>query len=151
VVWFIQDPYAFPWTFLLFLLLQLYGLGLVTCSNYFMKLWIISTTGRTPWTGDQPDARQLLTQASTTQKNKHKHPCRKRNSNPGSQRPSNEGLRLRQRGHWDWLPWTFVMAITHPPHISDRREQSETCKLWEATELAWFLQNGYVLPQLWTQ
>jgi hypothetical protein len=58
---------------------------------------------------------------------------------------------LRQRGQWDRLPWTFVMAITHPPHNSDRREQSETCKLWEATELARFLQNGYVLPQLWTQ
>jgi hypothetical protein len=29
------------------------------------------TFGRTPWTGDQPDAGPFLTQERTTQKNRH--------------------------------------------------------------------------------
>jgi hypothetical protein len=36
---------------------------------------IISTFGRTPWMGDQPEAKPLPTQESTTQKDKDKHPC----------------------------------------------------------------------------
>jgi hypothetical protein len=73
----------------------------VPIQNYFLKLWIISTTGRTRWTGDQTDARLLPTHDSTTQKDKDKYSCRKRDSNPRSQRPSDQGPRLRPRDLWD--------------------------------------------------
>jgi hypothetical protein len=45
----------------------------------------IWTFGRTPWTGDQPDARPLPTQDNTTQKNGDTHPCPERYSNTRSQ------------------------------------------------------------------
>jgi hypothetical protein len=47
-----------------------------------------------------PSQRPLPTQDSTTQRD-DKHPCLKRNSNPRSQQPSDQSLRIRQRGHWD--------------------------------------------------
>jgi len=59
-----------------------------------MSIW---TLGRTPWTGDQPDARPLPTQDNTTQKNVDTHPCLERDSNPRSQC----SRCWRQRGHWD--------------------------------------------------
>jgi hypothetical protein len=51
---------------------QLYGLGLVACSisELLLKLWIISTIGKTPWKGNQPHARPLRPQDNTTQKAK---------------------------------------------------------------------------------
>jgi len=64
--------------------------------NY--KLRIISTIGRTTWTGDQLDARSLCTQDSTTEKQKNL--CHMRHSNPRSQRPTYHCLRLRPFGHW---------------------------------------------------
>jgi hypothetical protein len=81
---------------ILIFLLQLYGLGPVTCPNseLLLKLWSTSTSSRTPWTRDQPDARPLPTQDSTTQKHKDKHPCHKRDSNPRSQWPGDQGLSL---------------------------------------------------------
>lgn len=53
---------------------QLYGLCLVICSNskLLMKLWIRSTFGTTPWSGDQPDSRYLPPQNSITQKDGNK-------------------------------------------------------------------------------
>jgi hypothetical protein len=51
--------------------------------------------------GDKPSARPMPIQDSTTQKDNNKHPCRKRDSNPRSQRPSDQGLRFRLRGHCD--------------------------------------------------
>jgi hypothetical protein len=95
----------FEWLLLIFfLLLQLYGLGFVTCCNseLLLKLLIISTIGRTPWTGDQPDARPLPTQDNTTQRDIDKRSCRKRDSNPRSQRPSGQGQRFRPRSLFDW-------------------------------------------------
>jgi hypothetical protein len=88
---------------ILIVLLQLYGLGPVTCLNseLLLKLWSTSTSGRTPWTRDQPDASPLPTQGSTIQKHKDKHPCHKRDSNPRSQWPGDQGLGLRLRGRWD--------------------------------------------------
>jgi hypothetical protein len=61
----------------------------------------ISTIGRIMWTGNQSDARPLPTQDSTTQKDKDKHPCLKRDSNPRSQRPIYQGLCRRPYGYWD--------------------------------------------------
>jgi len=40
------------------------------------------TIGRTSWTGDQPVARPLPTQDSTTQENANTHPYLERDSNP---------------------------------------------------------------------
>jgi hypothetical protein len=50
----------------------------------FLNLY---TIGRSPWTGDQPDARPLPTQRTTQTENKrtHRHPCFEWNSNPRSQ------------------------------------------------------------------
>jgi hypothetical protein len=45
----------------------------------------IETFGRTPWPGDQPDARPLPTQNNTTQKHADTHPCPKLDSNLRSQ------------------------------------------------------------------
>jgi hypothetical protein len=56
------------------------------------------------WDGDQPDARPLHTKTSTE---RQKHPCLKRDSNRRPQRPSDQGLRLRPRGHWYWSETTF--------------------------------------------
>jgi hypothetical protein len=55
---------------LLHAILQLYGLGLVTYTNseLLLKLLIISTIGRTPWTGDQFDATTLPTHDNTTER-----------------------------------------------------------------------------------
>jgi len=47
-----------------------------------MNLW---TFGRTPWMGDQPDARPLLTRDNTTQRNADTHSCLERDSKPRSQ------------------------------------------------------------------
>jgi hypothetical protein len=41
----------------------------------------IEIFGRTPWLGDQPDARPLLTQDNTTQKHVDTHPCPKQDLN----------------------------------------------------------------------
>jgi len=41
--------------------------------------------GKAPWTGDQPVARSLPTQNSTTHKNADTHPCPERDSNTWSQ------------------------------------------------------------------
>jgi hypothetical protein len=49
----------------------------------------------TPWTGDQPVARPLPTQDSTTQKNVDTHSCFERDSNPRSQCSSGKDLRTR--------------------------------------------------------
>jgi hypothetical protein len=33
-----------------------------------------------------------------------KQTCLKRDSKPRSERPRNQGLRIRKRGHWDQMP-----------------------------------------------
>jgi len=61
------------------------------------------TFGRTPWTGDQPDARHLPIQDSITQKNKDTHihtPSGIRTHYP-TVRAVEENTCLRPRGHWD--------------------------------------------------
>jgi hypothetical protein len=50
-------------------------------SETYESIW---TVGRTPWTGDQPNARPLPTHR-TAQKNADTHPCLKWDSNPRSQ------------------------------------------------------------------
>jgi hypothetical protein len=45
--------------------------------------------------------RPLPTQESTTYKHKDKHPCPEQNSNPRSQQPNGQDLRLRPRCHRD--------------------------------------------------
>jgi hypothetical protein len=71
---------------------ELYGVGLVTYSSseLLLELRISSTFVRTPWTGDQPDARPLLVQDSTTQKDEDKLLYLERDSNPQSQKLSGE-------------------------------------------------------------
>jgi hypothetical protein len=57
------------------------------------------------------------TQDNTTQKGEDKHPCLKQDSNPRSQRPSDQGLRLRPRGNWDRpvkLPDLEIERVTGP-------------------------------------
>jgi hypothetical protein len=47
---------------------QLQGLDFLACSGsefIFWNLWIYWTVGRTPWTGDRPDARPLPTHRTT--------------------------------------------------------------------------------------
>jgi len=63
-------------------------LGLLACSGFrtyyseaYESIW---TVGRTPWTGNRPVARTLLTQDTTTQKNADTHPCLEWDSNPRS-------------------------------------------------------------------
>jgi hypothetical protein len=51
----------------------------------FSEFMNLLTFGRTPWTGDQPDARPLPTQDNITQKKEDTHPCFERDSNPRSQ------------------------------------------------------------------
>jgi hypothetical protein len=51
----------------------------------FRTLWIYWTFGRTPWTGDQPDAKPLPTQDNTTQENADTHPCLEQDSKSRSQ------------------------------------------------------------------
>jgi hypothetical protein len=67
------------------LLFCLDGLSSLACghSELILKLRILQTVGRTPWTGDQPVARPLHTQDSTN--NKLRHPCLDWYSNPRSQ------------------------------------------------------------------
>jgi hypothetical protein len=57
----------------------------ILTSEIYESIW---TFGRTPWTGDQPDARPLPTQDNTTQKNADIRPCLEQDSNPRSQRSS---------------------------------------------------------------
>jgi hypothetical protein len=115
---------------------QLYSSGLVTCSKseLLLKLWIISTIGRTPRTSDQPDAGALPSQDSTTQKVKDKYPCRKRDSNPRSQRSRPMPLAAPPLGaalsfllklffsfpscHNVCLLFTLFFKILHPPVLS---------------------------------
>jgi hypothetical protein len=63
---------------------------------------IIYQFGHFVWTGDQPDARPLHLQDSTTQKGEDKHPCFERDSNPRSQYQSRHDPRPRLCGHCDW-------------------------------------------------
>jgi hypothetical protein len=86
-----------------------YVLWPVPIQNYVLKLWVTSTICRTPWTGDQPDARPLPKQDSTTQKDKDKRSCRKRESNHRSQRLSDQGLRLSGTNTL-FIMWTNVSS-----------------------------------------
>jgi hypothetical protein len=57
----------------------------MACSDSELIYEFVWTFGRTPWTGDQPDAGPLPTQDNTRQKNVDIHPCLERDSNPRSQ------------------------------------------------------------------
>jgi len=53
------------------------GSGLLACSGsefVFWNLWMYWTVGRTPWTGNQPDAKPLPTQDNTTRKSAETDP-----------------------------------------------------------------------------
>jgi hypothetical protein len=70
----------------------------------------VRTFGRTPWTGDQPDARPLPTQDNTTKKNAETHihaPIGIRTHNP-SVPTAEDSTCLRRRGHWDRLPSRYA-------------------------------------------
>jgi hypothetical protein len=77
-----------------------------------MNLW---TFGRTPWTGDQPVARSLPTQDSTTQKNADTHPCLQLDSNPRSQYSSG-----RRQTAWPLGPAVNWDAFYKMSQISTR-------------------------------
>jgi hypothetical protein len=96
----------------LLLLLELCGLGLVTCYNLelFLKLWIISTMVGFLERGISPTQGRLPTQDSKKQKGKDKQ-CRKRDSNQQCQLTSDQGLRPRLRCHWHWLYKTSTLTL----------------------------------------
>jgi hypothetical protein len=58
--------------------------GTLSYLNGLLNLHI-ETFGRTPWLGDQPNARPLLMQDNTTQKHADTCPCPKQDSNLQSQ------------------------------------------------------------------
>jgi hypothetical protein len=74
-----------------------------------------------------PSQRPLPTQDNTTRKNEEKLPCVKRDSNTRSQRPSDQGLCLRWRGHGkgkvkayqEVLGRTYSM-LSHPYKMSSK-------------------------------
>jgi hypothetical protein len=55
------------------------------------------------WMSDRPVAKASTCTDNTTQKDEFKHPFLERDSNPPSQGPSDQGFRLRPRGHWERL------------------------------------------------
>jgi len=59
--------------------------------------------GRTPWTGDQSNARPVPTQESTTQKNADTliHASSWIRTHDPSVRAAENSTHLRPRGHWD--------------------------------------------------
>jgi hypothetical protein len=65
------------------------------------------------WTSDQPVTKACTYVWQCKTDRWGKHTCHKRDANPRSQRPSDQGLRLRPRGHWD-LPYrTYTNCITY--------------------------------------
>jgi hypothetical protein len=74
---------------IIIIIIILQGLGHsrpVPVQNFnFWNYESIWTSGRTPWTGDQPNARPLPTQDNTTQKNADTHPRSERDLNTWSQ------------------------------------------------------------------
>jgi hypothetical protein len=82
----------------------------------FFSFLIIYTVGRTPWTGDQPVARPLLTHRTTQTQNKRTQtsmPHWDRTHDP-SVRADEDGSCLRSRGHYvGWIKyWTNKLNIT---------------------------------------
>jgi hypothetical protein len=86
------------------------------------RIWEVSqgvwTSGKTPWTSDQPIARPLPTQENTTQKDKDRHPCLQRDSNLWSKCPSNKGPRPRPHGPCDWQLW--LLLFLNPLYLFKR-------------------------------
>jgi hypothetical protein len=81
---------------------------------------LFRTFGRTPWTGDQPDARPLPTQDNTTQKNADTHIHASsgiRNHDP-SFRAVEDSTCLRLRGHWDRLTDLYKQKIINVLPVS---------------------------------
>jgi len=67
------------------------------------------TFDRTPWTGDQANAKHLLIQDNTTQKNRdtHIHASRRIRTYDASVRAVEDRTWLRPRSHWDRHICTF--------------------------------------------
>jgi hypothetical protein len=65
-------------------LLLHFVLGALACfpSELLRKLWILWTTGRTPWTGDQPCSKAATnTEQHKRRRNADRHPCLEWDSN----------------------------------------------------------------------
>jgi hypothetical protein len=83
------------------------ALGLLDCSgfrNYFSETYeSIWTVGRTPWTGDRPDAKPLPThRAAQHRKTRtHIHASSGVRTHDPSVRAAEDSTCLRPRGHWD--------------------------------------------------
>jgi hypothetical protein len=114
-----------------------------------LSIW---TVRRTPWTGDQPDARPLPTQYNRTQKNADTHPCPKRDSNPWSQGSSGRvpqtarPLGQASNGnifskHPSWLDFILRSAIQMPnlKFWQWWRYKSRSSRFWHRSvmEAAW--------------
>jgi hypothetical protein len=85
------------------------GLGLLACSGsefIFWNLWIYWTVGRTPWMGDRPEARPLLTHRTTQHRETqtHIHASSGIQTHDPSVRAVEDSTWLRPLGHWDRLP-----------------------------------------------
>jgi hypothetical protein len=76
---------------------SLKDLGRLTYGRF---LDLLRHSGGLLWWVISLSQRPLLTQSNTTHKDEDKHPCLKQDLDPRSQRPSDQGLRLRRHGHW---------------------------------------------------
>jgi hypothetical protein len=78
----------------------------ILTSEVFESIW---TFDRTPWTGDQPDARPPPTQDNTTQKNAdtHIHTSSGIRTHDPSVRAVEDNTCFRPRGHWGHSLKTF--------------------------------------------
>jgi hypothetical protein len=77
-----------------------YALWPISIQNYLWTYESVRHLVPTPCAGDQPDARSLPVQDSKTQKDKDKHLCLQRDSNPRPLYPRSQDRRLSPRGHW---------------------------------------------------
>jgi len=73
----------------------------------FTNLIFYIHSSRALWMGDQPIARPVPTQESTTLKDEKKHECLQQDSNPQSQYPSGQGLCLMPRGQCVRRPFSI--------------------------------------------
>jgi hypothetical protein len=81
----------------------------------------LKTLGRT--LSDEWSARRkgLYLHTTTQHRHKNKHPCLERDSNPWSQRPRDEGLRLRPRGHWEMVNMFFLLIFMVHSCVTSRQ------------------------------
>jgi hypothetical protein len=87
------------------IIVVLQGLGLLACSGSQSIFWMYRTVGRTPWTGNQPEARPLPTHRTPQHRKKQTHIHASSgiwNHNP-SVWVAKDSMCLTPLSHWDQL------------------------------------------------